>query len=121
MNTYAELDPMVEHRTLFTFKGMREHIAKFNMPNTAYSNQEIDIEIRHGSRDDVVVPDTVKITFNLDIELTGRTRNVVNNPGRELVKEKVLMLGSKNIDTINNPDIQDICDTYKDPYLSKKT
>ena len=112
---------MVEHRTLFAFKVMREHIAKFNMPNTAYSNQEIDIEIRHGSRDDVVVPDTVKITFNLDIELTGRTRNVVNNPGRELVKEKVLMLGSKNIDTINNPDIQDICDTYKDPYLSKKT
>ena len=30
------------------------------------------------------------------------------------------MLGSKNIDTINNSDIQDICDTYKDLYLSKK-
>ena len=87
MNAYGELDPMVEHRTLFAFKGKREHITKVNMLNTAYSNQQIDIEIQHGSRDDVVVPDTVKITFNLDIELTGKTRSVVNNAGRTLVKK----------------------------------
>ena len=34
-----------------------------------------------------------------------------------LVKKKVLMLGSKEIDTINNASIYD---TYKDLYLSKK-
>ena len=34
-----------------------------------------------------------------------------------LVKKKVLMLGSKDIDTINSSDI---CDTYKDLYLSEK-
>ena len=33
------------------------------------------------------------------------------------MKQKVLMLGSKNIDTINNSDIYD---TYKDLYLSEK-
>ena len=33
------------------------------------------------------------------------------------MKKKVLMLGSTNIDTINNSDIYD---TYKDLYLSKK-
>ena len=37
--------------------------------------------------------------------------------GRALVKKKVLMLGSKDIDTINNSDIYD---TYKDLYLSEK-
>ena len=41
----------------------------------------------------------------------------MNNVGRALVKEKVLMLGSKDIDTINNSDVYD---TYKDLYLSEK-
>ena len=75
------------------------------MPNIAYPNQHIEIEIPHGSRDHVVVPNTVKITFNLDIESTGKARSVVNNVDRALVKEKVLMLGSKDFHTINNSDI----------------
>ena len=108
---------MVEHRTQFAFKGKREHIAKVNMPNIAYPNQHIDIEILHGSRDHVIVPDTVRITFSLDIESTEKTRSVVNNVGRALVKKKVIMFGSKDIDTINNSDIYD---TYKDLYLSEK-
>ena len=49
MSVYGELDPMVEHRTQFAFKGKRKHIAKVNMPNIAYPNQDIDIEIPHGS------------------------------------------------------------------------
>ena len=95
----------------FAFKGHREHKAKVNMPNIAYLNQHIDIEIPHGSRDHVIVPDAVKITFNLDIESTDKTCNVVKNVGRALVKKKVLMLVSKDIDTINNSDVYD---TYKD-------
>ena len=41
----------------------------------------------------------------------------MNNVGRALVKKKVLMLGSKDIDTTNNSDIYD---TYKYLYLSEK-
>ena len=102
MSVYGELDPMVEHRTQFAFKGKREHIAKVNMPNIAYPNQHIDIEIPHGSRDHVIVPDTVKIAFSLDIESTDKARNVVSNVGRALLKKKEFMLGSKSIDSINN-------------------
>ena len=51
------------------------------MPNVAYTNQHIDIEIPYGSRDHVIVPDTVKITFNLDIESIYKARSVVNNVG----------------------------------------
>ena len=86
MSVYGELDPMVEHRTQFAFKGKREHIFKVNIPNVAYPSQNIDIEIPHGSRDYVVIPNTVKITFNLDIESTDKARRVVNNVGRALVK-----------------------------------
>ena len=117
MSDYGELDPMVEHGTQFAFRGKREHITKVNMPNIAYPSQHIDIEIPHGSRDHVVIPDTIKITFNLGIESIDKARSVVNNVGRVLVKKKVLMLDSKDINTINNSDIYD---RYKDLYLSKK-
>ena len=88
MSVYRELDPMVEHRTQFAFKGKREHIAKVNMPNTASPDQHIYIEIPHGSRDHVIIPDTIKITFNLDIESTGKARGIVNNVGKALVNKK---------------------------------
>ena len=112
MSIYEELNPMVEHRTQFAFKRKREHIAKVNMPSIACPNQHIDIEIPHGSRDHVIVPDTIKIMLNL-----YKAGSVVNNVGRALVKKKVLMLGSKDTDTINNSDIYQ---TYKDLYLSDK-
>ena len=117
MSVYRELDPMIEHRTQFAFKDKRKHIAKDNMPNISYPNQHIEIEILYGSRDHVIIPDTVENTYNLDIDSTGKAPSVVNNVSRALVKKKVLMLGSKDIDTINNSDIDD---TYKDLYLSKK-
>ena len=70
-----------------------------------------------GSRDHVIVPDTIKIMFNLEIESTDKERSVVNNVDRTLVKTKERILGSKEIETVNNSHI---CDTYKDLYLNKK-
>ena len=70
-----ELNPVKKHRTKETFKGRKkvnipniayqnQHI-NINIPNIAYQNQYIDIVIRHGSKDCVIVLDTVKTTFNL--------------------------------------------------------
>ena len=83
----------------------------------AYPGQHVDIEIPHDSRDHVIVPDTVKITFNLDIESTDKVRSVMSNVSRALVRKKELMLVSKSIDSINYLDIYDM---YKDLYLSEK-
>ena len=81
MSVYGELDHIAEHRTQFAFKGKTEHIARVNMPNIAYPNQHIDNKILHGSRDHVIVPDTLKITFNLDIESIDKTRSTAMGVG----------------------------------------
>ena len=116
MSIYGELNPEPEHRTQFAFKGKREYIVKVNIPNIGYPNQHIDVEIPTGSRDQIIVSGTLKITFNL-LTSKDKTRSVVNNVGRVLVKKKVLILGSKEIDTVNQSYIYD---NYKDLYLSKK-
>ena len=75
MCVYGELDPMVEHRTQFAFKGKREHIAKVSMPNITYSNQHTDIDIPHGSRDHVIIP--VPSKLRLILILNQKKRHVV--------------------------------------------
>ena len=117
MSIYRELDPLVEHRIQFAFKGKMEHIAKVNIPSIAFSGQHIDINIPHDSRDHVIIQETVKITFNLDIESTDKARSIVNNVGMAFIKKKVFMLRSKDIHKINNSDVYD---TYKDLFSSEK-
>ena len=63
MIIYGELDPMPRHRTQFAFKRKREHIAKINIPNLAYTDQHIDIEIPHVSKYHVIMPDTVNLSL----------------------------------------------------------
>ena len=94
MSIYGkELDPMIEHRTQFAFKGKRDHIATVNKPNIAYPGQNFNILIPQGSAGHVIVPDTLKITFDLELTSTDKARSVANNSGRTLVKKKVLKLG----------------------------
>ena len=78
---------MVEHRTQFAFKGKRQHFATVNTPNIPYPGQHFKIIIPQGSADHVIVPDTIKITFDLEIKSTDKARSVVNNVGRKLVKK----------------------------------
>ena len=61
------------------------------------------------------MPDTIKTTFNLDIESADKRRSIDSNVERALVKKIVLMLGSKENATLNNTD-----DTSKDLYFSEK-
>ena len=73
-------------------------------------------EIPHDLRNHAIGPDTITITFNLDIESTDKTCSIVNNAGRALSKKKVLILGSNEIDTIKNSGIYE---TNKDLYVSE--
>ena len=83
---------MLEKSTQFTFKGKREHIATPNTPSIAYPVEHFKIKIPKGSADHVIVPDTIRITFDLDLTSTDKTRSVVNDFGRTLVKKKSLDL-----------------------------
>ena len=58
------------------------------MPNKAYPKRHIDIEIPNGSRDHVIVPDIVRVMFNIDIESIGKTRSILSNCRQGTGEEK---------------------------------
>ena len=74
MSIYRSSDLSPQSRAQFSFKSKKEHIVKQNRPNLAYLKHCIDIEIPHGSRDHVVLPEAKKIKVNLEIYSTEKTR-----------------------------------------------
>ena len=66
MSVYGEY-PAKEHRTQFASKGKGEHIAKVNIPYIAYRSQHVGIERSQGSKDHVVIPNTIKLRLILTL------------------------------------------------------
>ena len=54
----------------------------------AYPGQYFHIKIPQGSENRVIVPDTLKITFNLDITSTDKARNVCKQCGQSIGEKK---------------------------------
>ena len=94
-----------------------KHITKINITNIFYQNQDKYIEILGVLRENINVPDNIKLTFSPGIEYTDKTRSIIKDVGRPLLKKKVLMHGSKEVHTTNNLDIYN---AYKNLYLSEK-
>ena len=88
MRAYGELDPMIKNRTRFAFKGKREHIITVSTPNIAYPGQHFKVIIPQGSADHVIVPDTLKITFGIELTSTDRAVLLQKNVGRTLVNKR---------------------------------
>ena len=82
-------------------------------PNKGYPDQVIQINITRGSSDTVMVRETQRGTFDLDLELTDNPETVVNNVGRKLVAKKPFLQALQNSKSLK---IQMFFDVYK--YLS---
>ena len=93
MNISRDLDPLPVQRTQISFKGKRKHTAYVNIPNLDYKYQNIILK----NCAIAIVPDNVQITFNLDTESTNKTRSIITNVSRALVKKNMLTFESKKI------------------------
>ena len=114
--TYLELNPTDEKRIQFLFTGKREHLVKVNVLNAAHHNRHFGVKIPSGPHKHAIVPDSLRLRFNFDLESTDKTRSTVNNIGRAIVQKKTLLFGSHEIQSINNADI---VNTYNNLYLDK--
>ena len=85
---YKELDPTPENRINFAFNGKHKKVLEVNIPKIGYPGQHIDVQIPSGSKDHTIVPNTLKLSFNLDLESAkDKTRSLVSNVERALVKK----------------------------------
>ena len=87
------------------FKGLRQHIIKTNNPSTIGPGELLTIRFPNLKENQVIIPSTMKLTFNISLAGTDVNRTLVDNLGRNIIRKLVVKLEGKEIISIDDYDI----------------
>ena len=84
-------------------KGTRQHIVVTNNPSTIGPNEMLTVRFPNLSNDDVIVPGTARLTFDITLNSTDdANRTLVNNIGRNIIKKKVIKLEGNEVLSVDD-------------------
>ena len=109
MEVADKLNPQRSYRKGFALKGLRQHIIKTNNLSTIVRFPDL-------KENQVIIPNTTKLTFNISLVGTDVNRTLVGNLGRNIIKKLIVKLeGNEIIST----DDYDILYSYYDSWKCK--
>ena len=111
MEVGDKLNPQNSFRKGFALKGIRQHIIKTNNPSTIGPNELLTVRFPDLKENQVIVPGTSKLTFNISLSGKDVNRTLVKNLGRNIVRKLVVKLEGNEI---INTDDYDILYSYYD-------
>ena len=82
MEVGNKLNPQRSYRKGFALKGIRQHIIKTNNPSTIGSGELLTVRFPDLKENQVIIPSTTKLTFNITLAGTDVNRTLVKNLGR---------------------------------------
>ena len=101
MEVGNKLNPQRSYRKGFALKGLRQHIIKTNNPSTIGPGELLTVRFPDLKENQVIIPGTTKLTFNITLAGTDVNRTLVGNLGRKLV----VKLEGNEITSIDDYDI----------------
>ena len=101
MEVGNKLNPQQSYRKGFALKGLRQHIIKTNNPSTIGPGELLTVRFP----DQVIIPGTTKLTFNITLVGTDVNRTLVGNLGRNIIRKLVVKLEGNKIISIDDYDI----------------
>ena len=99
------LNPYRSLREQHAIKGIRRSEVITNKPATIGPNQPLLVRFPNLTDQDVIVPGTVRLAFNITLSSTDDDRTVVQNLGRAIVKKITIKISGNEIMSISNSDI----------------
>ena len=105
MEAGDKLNPQRSLRKGFALKGLRQHIIKTNNPSTIGPGELLTVRFPDLKENQVTIPSTTKLTFNITLAGTDVNRTLVKNLGRNIIKKLVVKLDGNEIISIDNYDI----------------
>ena len=105
MEVGDKLNPQRSYRKGFALKGLRQHIIKSNNPFTIGRNELLTVCFPDLKNDQVIIPGTMKLTFNISLAGTDVNRTLVKNLGRNIIRKLVVKLEGNEIISIDDYDI----------------
>ena len=105
MEVGDKLNPQRSYRKGFALKGLRQHIIKTNSPSTIGPGELLTVRFPNLKENQVIIPSTTKLTFNITLEGTDANRTLVENLGRNIIRKLVVKLEGNEIISIDDYDV----------------
>ena len=105
MEVGDKLSPQRSYRKGFALKGLCQHIIKTNNPSTVGPDELLTVCFPDLKENQVIIPSTTKLTFNISLAGTDVNRTLVGNLGRNIIRELVVKLEGNEIISIDDYDI----------------
>ena len=113
MEVGDKLNPQRSYRKGFALKGLCQHIIKTNNPSTIGPGELLTVRFPDLKENQVIIPGTTKLTFNITLVGTDPNRTLVGNLGRNITRKLLVKLEGNKI--ISNDDY-DILYSYYDSW-----
>ena len=105
MEVGNKLNLQRSYRKGFALKGLRQHIIKTNNPSTIRPGELLTVRFPDLKENQVTIPSTTKLTFNITLAGTDVNRTLVKNLGRNIIKKLIVKLDGNEIISIDDYDI----------------
>ena len=105
MEVGNKLNPQRSYRKGFALKGLRQHIIKTNNPSTIGPGELLTVRFPDLKENQVTIPSTTKLTFNITLAGTDVNRTLVGNLGRNIIRKLVVKLEGNEIISIDDYDV----------------
>ena len=100
-----KLNSQRSYRKGFALKGLHQHIIKTNNPSTIGPDELLTVRFPDLKENQVIIPSTTKLTFNISLVGTDVNRTLVGNLGRNIIRKLVVKLEGNEIIRIDDYDI----------------
>ena len=105
MEVGDRLNPQRSYRKGFALKGLRQHIIKTNNPSTIGPGELLTMRFPDLKENQVIIPGTTKLTFNITLAGTDVNRTLVGNLGRDIIRKLVVKLDGSEIISTDDYDV----------------
>ena len=105
MEVGDKLNPQRSYRKGFALKSLCQHIIKTNNSSSIDQNELLTVRFPDLKENQVIVPGTTKLTFNISLVGTNPNRTLVKNLGRNIIRKLVVKLEGNEIISIDDYDI----------------
>ena len=105
MEVGDRLNPQRSYRKGFALKGLCQHIIKTNNTSTIGPGELLTVRFPDLKENQVIIPGTTKLTFNITLAGTDVNRTLVGNLGRNIIRKLVVKLEGNKIISIDDHDV----------------
>ena len=105
MEVGDKLNPQRSYRKGFALKGLCQHIIKTSNPSTIGPGELLTVRFPDLKQNQVIIPSTTKLTFNISLAGTDVNRTLVGNLGRNIIRKIVVKLEGNEIISIDDYNV----------------